>query len=115
MNKKTILSIAVWLLALMCCLLLLDRAMRRDDGERKYGPFFSEENDFDVLFMGSSRVLDAVQPMELWRDYGYATYNMGFSSECLEMTEWILRLKTFVLTKLSLSVWIHRTEMVANE
>lgn len=92
MNKKTVLSIVAWLLALVCCLLLLDQAMRRDDGERKYGPFFAEKNNFDVLFMGSSHVLDAVQPMELWRDYGYATYNMGFSSESIELTEWILRM-----------------------
>ena len=92
MNKKTVLSIVAWLLALVCCLLLLDQAMRRDDGERKYGPFFAEKNNFDVLFMGSSHVLDAVQPMELWRDYGYATYNMGFSSESIELTEWILKM-----------------------
>jgi len=92
MNKKTILSIVAWLLALLCCLFLLDQAMRRDDGKRKYGPFFAEKNNFDVLFMGSSHVLDGVQPMELWRDYGYATYNMGFSSESMEMTEWVLRL-----------------------
>ena len=92
MNKKTMLSIAAWLLALVCCLLLLDHAMRRDDGKRKYGSFFAEKNNFDVLFMGSSHVLDGVQPMELWRDYGYATYNMGFSSESMGMTEWVLRL-----------------------
>ena len=42
--------------------------------------------------MGTSRVLDAVQPMELWRDYGITSYNMGNNSECLEMTEWVLKL-----------------------
>ena len=92
MSKKTIFTVVLWLAALVCCLMLADHAMRRDDGERKYGPFFAEENDFDVLFMGTSRVLDAVQPMELWRDYGFATYNMGFSSEPLGMTEWVLNL-----------------------
>ena len=39
------------------CLLLADRAMRRDDGERKYGQFFAEKQEFDVFFMGTSRVL----------------------------------------------------------
>lgn len=92
MSKKTIFSVVLWLAAFVCCLMLADHAMRRDDGERKYGAFFAEENDFDVLFMGTSRVLDGIQPMELWRDYGFATYNMGCSSEALGMTEWILKL-----------------------
>ena len=90
--KKKLAMTALWLAALVCCLLLADKMMRRDDGERKYGAFFADKQGFDVLFMGTSRVLDAVQPMELWRDYGYATYNMGFSSESIELTEWILKL-----------------------
>jgi len=92
MSKKTIFSVVLWLAALICCLLLTDRAMRRDDGERKYGGFFEEKNAFDVLFMGTSHVLDGVQPMELWRDYGITSYNMGCSSEAMEMTEWVLKL-----------------------
>ncbi|MBQ2991574.1 MAG: hypothetical protein IJD60_09860 [Clostridia bacterium] len=92
MSKKTIFSVVLWLAALVCCLLLADCAMRRDDGRRKYGAFFEEKNDFDVLFMGTSRVLDGISPMELWRDHGYTSYNMGVSSECMEMTEWVLKL-----------------------
>lgn len=81
---------ALWIAALCACLLLADRAMRRDDGQRKYGNFFAEEQGFDVLFMGTSRVLDGVQPMELWRDYGVTSYNMGNNSENLETTKWVL-------------------------
>lgn len=72
--------------------LLADRLTRRDDGARKYGPFFEDQQDYDVLFLGTSRVLDGISPMELWRDYGITSYNMGNSSECLEVTEWVLRL-----------------------
>ena len=90
--KKKIAMVALWLAALVCCLLLLDQGMRRDDGERKYGAFFAEEQPFDVLFMGTSRVLDAVQPLELWRDYGFTSYNMGNNSEPLGMTRWVLDL-----------------------
>ena len=89
---KRALSAIVWLAALCACLLLADRAFRRDDGQRKYGPFFAEEQAFDALFFGTSRVLDGVQPMELWRDYGVTSYNMGNNSECLEMTEWVMKL-----------------------
>ena len=89
-NLKRAALAAVWLIALCACLLLADRAMRRDDGQRKYGNFFAEKQGFDVFFMGTSRVLDGVQPMELWRDYGITSYNMGNNSENLEMTKWVL-------------------------
>lgn len=85
-------GVALWIAALLACLLLADRVTRRDDSERKYGAFFSDKQGFDVLFLGTSRVLDGVSPMELWRDYGITSYNMGNSSECLDVTEWVLRL-----------------------
>ena len=91
-NKKKLAMTALWLAALVCCLLLADKMMRRDDGERKYSAFFADEQGFDVLFMGTSRVLDAVQPLELWRDNGITSYNMGNNSEPLAMTEQVLKL-----------------------
>ena len=90
--KKTVLSIVLWLAALCVCLTLADRLTRRDDGARKYGPFFVEKQPIDVLFLGTSRVLDGVSPMELWRDCGVTSYNMGNSSEVLDVTEQVLRL-----------------------
>ena len=89
---KRILSVVLLLLAVVGGLLLCDRATRRDDAERKFGSFFSEKQDIDVFFMGTSHVLDGVTPMELWRDYGISTYNMATSSETLGMTEQILKL-----------------------
>lgn len=92
MKKKTIFYVVLWLAALVCCLMLLDSAMRRDDGERKYGEFFESETGFDVLFMGTSRVLNGISPMELWRDFGVTGYNMGNNSEVLDVTEQVMRL-----------------------
>lgn len=92
MNKKTILSVVCWLAALCVCLALADRLTRRDDGARKYDAFFEEKQDIDVLFLGTSRVLDSVLPTELWRDSGITSYNMGNSSEVLDVTEQVLRI-----------------------
>lgn len=89
---KRILCVLLLLLAVVGGLLLCDRVTRRDDAERKFGPFFSEKQDIDVFFMGTSHVLDGVAPMELWRDYGISSYNMATSSETLGMTEQILKL-----------------------
>lgn len=89
-NKKTILSVICWLAALCVCLVLADRLTRRDDGARKYDAFFAEKQDIDVLFLGTSRILDGVSPMELWRDTGITSYNMGNSSEVLDVTKHVL-------------------------
>ena len=88
--KKKIAMVVLWLAALLCCLVLADKAMRRDDSQRKYGAFFEDQLGFDVLFMGTSRTLDAIQPMELWRDWGVTSYNMGNNSEPLGMTYHVL-------------------------
>ena len=94
--KKKIAMVVLWLAALVCCLCMADHFMRRDDSERKYGPFFEDKNGFDVLFFGTSRVLDGITPMELWRDYGITAYNMGNNSEPLGMTKWTLDLASDV-------------------
>lgn len=88
--KKRIAMVAIWCAALVCCLCLADHLMRRDDSERKYGPFFEDKMGFDVLFFGTSRVLDGITPVELWRDHGMTSYNMGNNSEPLGMTKWVL-------------------------
>lgn len=91
-DLKKAFCVLAWVLALCVCLLAADRLTRRDDSERKYGPFFEEKQDIDVLFLGTSHVLDGVSPMELWRDFGVTSYNMGNSSEPLDVTEWVLRI-----------------------
>ena len=88
--KKKIAAVTVWIAALIACLMLADHFMRRDDSARKYDAFFEDEQGFDVLFFGTSRVLDAITPMELWRDFGVTSYNMGNNSEPLGLTKWVL-------------------------
>lgn len=88
--KKRLLYVVLWICALCAGLMLCDRLLMRDDSERKYGAFYDEKQDFDVLFMGTSRVLDAVSPLEMWRDYGFTSYNMGNNSEPLEHTLYVM-------------------------
>lgn len=57
----------------------------------KYYDFYRQQQDFDVLFLGTSHVLNAVYPMELWRDYGIVSYNMANHSENICTNYWQLR------------------------
>lgn len=57
----------------------------------KYEEFYQEEEAFDVLFFGSSRMLDGVHPMELWDEYGLTAYNMAQHSEGLRVSYWQMK------------------------
>ena len=57
----------------------------------KYTQFFDQKADFDVLFMGSSKVINAILPMELWNDYGIVSYNMGGHANTIPTSYWVLR------------------------
>lgn len=46
----------------------------------KYTPFYESETNFDVIFLGTSHMWNHVLPMELWKDYGIASYNWGYAN-----------------------------------
>ncbi len=78
-----------------CCILLLlltkcADVMRRKESDQKYLPFFEHADDIDVLFMGSSHVINAVYPMELWEHYGITSYNFGGHQNQLPTTYWVM-------------------------
>lgn len=89
---KRVFGVILWLAMLAICLIGLERFFRRTDGREKYSAFFEETQSIDVFFLGTSHVMDAVYPMELWRDYGVTSYNLGNPSETPEATYWTLRL-----------------------
>ena len=62
----------------------------RKDSSDKYSDFF-RDRDYDVLFMGTSHVIDSVFPMELWKEYGIVSYNCGGTSNYLPTTYWVLQ------------------------
>ena len=91
-GMKRIAGAALWLLVFVSGLLALNHALLRDDSARKYSAFYEEKQDFDVFFLGTSHVIDAIYPIDLWRDYGIASYNFGNTAETPEATYWTLRL-----------------------
>ena len=57
----------------------------------KYTQFFEQDADFDVLFLGSSKVINGIMPMELWNDFGIVSYNFGGHSNSIPTSYWVLR------------------------
>lgn len=69
----------------------LSRLTERPDSEYKYQPFFTEDTDYDVLFFGTSHVMNAIFPMQLWEDYGITSYNWGSDGNSIASSYWLMR------------------------
>ncbi len=66
----------------------LSNVLERKIANIKYTHFFEEEEDFDVLFFGTSHMKYGILPMELWHDYGIVSYNLGTNLQLLPTTYW---------------------------
>lgn len=65
--------------------------MERKISDVKNAPFFEQEEDFDVLFLGTSHMGYGVNPMELWNDYGIVSYNLAGHGTTLAITYWTMQ------------------------
>lgn len=80
------------LLAMMAGgLVFLSRALRVNDGYHKNRPFLEDERDYDVLFFGTSHIINSVLPMQLWKEYGITSYNLGIHGGSIACSYWMMR------------------------
>ena len=88
---KRILGSILFLAILLGVLSYAMFVTKRKNSDEKYADFFNQKEDFDILFFGSSRVLNGVYPMELWDDYGYVSYNFGGHGNYIPVSYWVWR------------------------
>lgn len=69
----------------------LSRITERKDSRNKFSDFYTEDEEYQVLFLGSSHVLNGIFPMELWKEYGITSYNMAGHGNRMAMNYWILK------------------------
>ena len=92
--KKRVLFIAkiiVFLLCFFVIMCLFNRTLKDKNNYSKYLKFYEEKEPYDILFFGSSRMLDCIQPLELYQDYGITSYNMAAHSENMNITYWQMK------------------------
>ena len=56
-----------------CC----NKIVTKKDSIIKYKQFFESNKEFDVLFFGSSHVINSVSPLDLFHNYGITSYNLS--------------------------------------
>lgn len=87
---KTVVSFLA-VISLTCIgLFYCAKVTERKESKEKFAGFYEEEN-LDVLFLGSSHVLNGIFPMELWHEYGIVSYNMAGHGNRPAMNYWILK------------------------
>lgn len=91
-NIKVILSLLVVTILTIVELMLVSDLTEREDSKEKYAQFHNEEENFDVLFFGSSHVMNGIFPMELWKDYGIVSYNMAGHGNHIPVSYWMLKM-----------------------
>ena len=65
---------------------------QKKDSYAKHAEFFEQDADYDVFFVGSSRMMNGVFPMELWNDHGIVSYNWAQAGHPPPAYYWIMRL-----------------------
>ena len=68
------------------------RATRVEYAHLKYEQFFKDKTDYDVMFFGASHTQNGLYPMQLWKDYGITSYNMGGPDSSLPTSYYMLKL-----------------------
>lgn len=81
----------VFIIFLITVVSLSERILRDKNSIRKNADFFSQNEDFEVLFFGSSHTEIFVNPMDLWKDFGIVSYNFGNPEESIEISYWLIK------------------------
>jgi len=76
--------------ALFGAVFLAKNVFERKASGIRFDPLIDRAEEYDVLFVGDSLMVNGVFPMELWADYGIASYNMSSYGNTLAMTYWTM-------------------------
>ena len=92
-NKKIrlMLSGIAFLALLMIMLTGISSVMEYKGSREKITPFLERAEQFDVLFFGDSHAYSDIYPMELWENYGIASYNLASYNLTIPVSYWVMR------------------------
>ena len=84
----------IFLIILSVCLFAVSLIVERKSSYDKNQRFFEEaqEGHIDAFLLGSSHVINGINPVQLYEQYGYTAYNLGGYGSVLLSTYWQFRL-----------------------
>ncbi len=88
---KNFLKIIIFCLLTAAVLLVLGRVLENKASRFNKMPLYALKKQPDVIFVGASRMHNAVYPVRLWEKYGIASYNAASPGEQTGTTYYVMR------------------------
>lgn len=76
-------------IVLLC---VISPIFERKESRIRFGGFVEDPAAYDVIFIGDSHTVNGIYPMELYEDYGIASYNLSGIGNTLPVSYWIMQL-----------------------
>lgn len=90
MKKNSIISSLIFIILTALMTLLCSRILMNKTSEERKHEFFNAKTDFDALYLGASRIREAVDPVYIWENHGISSYNLASAGESIQMTYYVL-------------------------
>ena len=90
-TRNFFIELAIVLFITICLLCKATDLLELKTSDEKYADFFKQKEPFDVLFLGTSHVINGVFPMELWNNHGIVSYNLGGHGNQIGTTYWVMK------------------------
>lgn len=89
---KRIVCVILFLLLLNLSIRAVSAFLDKPDVDEKYKQFFAEDDNMDVIFMGTSHTYNVLMPQELWNKWRIPSYNWGQSNNTVALSYHLLQL-----------------------
>lgn len=88
---ERIIKIVVFCIVFVVLFMKVSSILESKTSIKKYHDFYTENEEYDVLFFGSSHMWNTILPMELYKEYGIYSYNMANSTEAIPTSYWVVK------------------------
>lgn len=88
---KKLLRCTVFLVLLVFIVSGISFVLERKSAKTRLTQFFEQDTSYDVMYFGTSHVLNGFIPQELWEEYGITSYNFGGNGMHLPATYWLIK------------------------
>ncbi len=90
-NFKRIMSVIAIIAITLFMVSKISYLLENKTTYKNYASFFTQDEEYDVFFIGSSHVRYGFYPMELWREYGITSYNLAGDANTIPVDYWVLK------------------------
>lgn len=90
-NIKKFLSVICSLMLFLIGLNICSKLVINKTSQQKYAQFREDTKGYDVLFLGSSHVINAISPLDLFRDYGITSFNFSMHGNYARSSYYLLQ------------------------